>query len=249
MTVTTTSARPAPARPEASRGPLRRRALLGLVALLSLGVVGYAAVVYLGFDPSRSKVGLRDDVPWHYGVLMAHITTAVVALALGPLQLSRRIRAHRRAHRWIGRTYLVAGVLPSALAGVPAALLSTGGPAAAAGLLVGDVAWGATAVVAYRAARQSRYRDHGRWMTRNFALTFAAVTFRIWLPLLILVQVPLLDTLHGGSFDALFATAYTMTCWLAFLPNLLVVVLLQRRGARPPCAAHRRPARTARRAG
>ncbi len=200
---------------------------------MSLGVVGYAVVVYFGFDPSRSTVELREDVPWHYAVLMGHIVTAAVALAVGPLQLSRRIRAHRRVHRWIGRTYLFAGVLPSVVFGVPAAILSTQGAGAAAGLLVGDVAWGVTAVVAYRAARQRRYRDHARWMVRNFALTFAAVTFRVWLPLLILAQVPLLESVHGGDFDALFTVAYTATCWLAFLPNLAVVMLIQRRQGVP----------------
>jgi hypothetical protein len=245
-TGTTPPVPPAPAETHAAPAPApasratragsrtrRRRLLLALVTLLSLGVVGYAAVLYLGFDPSTSQVGIREEVPWHYGALMAHIITAAVALTVGPLQFSRRVRAHRRVHRWIGHTYLFAGVLPSALVGVPVALLSTGGPIAAAGLLVGDIAWGASAVVAYRAARQHRYRDHGRWMTRNFALTFAAVTFRIWLPLLILVQVPILDTVHGGDFDALFAVAYSITCWIAFLPNLFVVMLFQRRSGRP----------------
>ncbi|MFH5823747.1 DUF2306 domain-containing protein [Georgenia sp. AZ-5] len=241
MSVTAATAPSAPAGPRRPnrRRTRRHRVLLGVVALLSLGVVGYAAVVYFGFDPSTSQVGLREEVPWHYPVLMAHITTAAVALAVGPLQFSRRIRAHRRVHRWIGRTYLFAGVLPSALVGVPAALLSTGGPVAAAGLLVGDVAWGVTAVVAYRAARQRRYRDHARWMTRNFALTFAAVTFRIWLPLLILAQLPILGTVHRGDFDALFAAAYAITCWLAFLPNLFAVMTFQRRSRRSTAALGR----------
>lgn len=234
MSTTSVGAPPAPSprrvrRPE--RDALRRRLLLGLVAFLSFGVVGYAAVLYLGLDPATAQVGLREDVPWHYPVLMGHIVPAALALTLGPLQLVPSIRAHRRVHRWIGRAYLFAGVLPAALLGVPAALLSTQGPAAGAGLLVGDVAWAVTAVVAYRAARQRRYRDHARWMVRNFALTFAAVTFRIWLPLLILVQVPLLEPVHGGDFDALFHAAYVATCWLAFLPNLFAVMLVQRRRA------------------
>jgi|SRR5690606_25570245 len=242
----TTTAAPAPPtyptpRRTAAR-TLRHRLVLGVVGLLSLGVVGYAAVVYFGLDPSTSRVGLREDIPWHHAVLMGHILTASVALALGPLQLSHRLRARPRVHRWVGRGYLFVGVFPSVVFGVPAALLSTGGPWAAAGLLVGDVAWGVTGVVAYRAARQRRYRDHGRWMTWNVALTFAAVTFRVWLPLLVLAQVPLLDGIYGGDFDALFAVAYTATCWLAFLPNVAVVVLAERRRLR--ARSVRRPART-----
>lgn len=229
MTVSLSPAPPTRPTRHTGGGRRGRSLLLGVVTVLSLGVVGYAVAVYYGFDPSRSQVGLREDVPWHHAVLMGHILTASVALALGPPQLSRRLRARAALHRRVGRAYLFAGVFPSVLFGVPAALLSTGGAWAAGGLLVGDVAWGVTGVVAYRAARRRRYRDHGRWMTWNFALTFAAVTFRIWLPLLVLVQVPLLDGVYGGDFDALFAVAYAVTCWLAFLPNVAVVVLAERR--------------------
>src|SRR5690606_472510 len=115
----------------------------------------------------------------------------------------RRIRRIRPLHRWIGRAYLFAGVFPSAV----------------------------TAVLAYRAARQHRYAEHARFMVRNFALTCAAITFRIWLPLMILAVLPLLGGAFRGDFGALFDTAYSITCWLAFLSNMFAVMLVQRSGA------------------
>lgn len=215
--------------PGIRRRPRSRVRAAGLVAvtLLSLGVVGYAIVVYGGFDPESTVVSLRNT-SWHYGLLIAHIATGAIALGLGPFQFLGRVRSrHPRVHRWIGRSYLFLGVFPSAIVGIPVALLSVEGPWASAGLLVGDLAWLATGVIAYRAARQRRYRDHGRWMTWNFALTFAAVTFRIWLPIMIFGQVPFLESWYGGDFDALFTVAYSATTWLAFLPNVAAVVVVQ----------------------
>lgn len=194
-----------------------------VVTFLSLGVVGYAAITYFGFDPSNSNAGLRPDNPWQFPLLMAHILTASVALGLGPLQFIRRIRRHRRLHRFIGRAYLFAGVFPASIAGIGVALLTTAGPIAAAGLAVGDVLWMVTAIAGYRAARAQRYREHADWMIRNFALTFSAVSFRLWLPLLILVQLPLLHSLYNGNFQLLFNHAYVATTWLAFIPNLLFI--------------------------
>ena len=50
---------------------------------------------------------------------------------------------------------------------------------------------------------------HRRWMTRSYALTFATVTLRLWLPRL------------AAIFP--FETAYQTVSWLAWVPNLLIV--------------------------
>jgi len=210
----------------------RRRARVVVVTVLSLLVVGYALQRYGTLDPGASQVGLRPGVPWQFPLLVAHILTGSVALALGPLQLVRAVRRRPRAHRYVGRGYLFAGVFPASVAGIGVAVLTTAGPVAAAGFVVGDVLWFTTALLGYRAARARRYRDHERWMLRNLALTFAAVTFRVWLALLVVGQLPLLGTVYGGDFGSLFHTGYVTTTWLAFLPNVLVVSWwLRSRGA------------------
>ena len=65
-------------------------------------------------------------------------------------------------------------------------------------------------------------------MMRNFALTYAAVTLRMWIGVLITVQA-----LPGGEFDfdAAFANAYAVVPFLSWLPNLLMAEwLIRRRG-------------------
>lgn len=229
-----------------SRVPLRRpnRRRVAVVTVLSLAIVGYAVWPYLAFDPEMVRVGLRAGVPWHLPILLAHIFGGTVALVTGPLQFVRRIRRVPRLHRYLGRAYLFAGVFPASLAGIVVAWLSTAGPVAWVGFTIGDVAWFVTALVAYRNARARRYRDHARWMIRGFALTFSAVTFRAWLGLMILVQLPWLGSLYGGEFDALFHTAYITAACLGFIPNLLAVEIYLRRRAsrRPTVPAGGRPA-------
>ena len=67
-------------------------------------------------------------------------------------------------------------------------------------------------------------------MMRNFAMTYSAVTLRIWLPLLIVAQVPFAGA-GGFQFEAAFANAYAVVPFLAWLPNLVVAEwLIRRRG-------------------
>jgi len=54
-------------------------------------------------------------------------------------------------------------------------------------------------------------------MIRNFALTFAAVTLRIWLPLM------------AGLMHVPFTPAYVTVSWLCWVPNLLLAEVLVHR--------------------
>ncbi|MGH3697470.1 MAG: hypothetical protein ACRDRX_26390 [Pseudonocardiaceae bacterium] len=86
----------------------------------------------------------------YYGLLVAHISTALEALVLGPLQFVPAIRVHRR----IGRTYLLVGVLPSAITVIPVALLS-GRLITQVGPVIPAVGWLVTGSLAVRAIRRA----------------------------------------------------------------------------------------------
>lgn len=78
-----------------------------------------------------------------------------------------------------------------------------------------------TASHAYGEARARNFVAHRRWKIRNFALTFAAVTLRLYLPAAAALEVP-------------FATAYPAIAWLCWVPNLLVAEWLARRRPERP---------------
>ncbi|MDT0300814.1 DUF2306 domain-containing protein [Streptomonospora wellingtoniae] len=236
MTIERSSEEAAPAGPKGgARRRRRRRVVLGVVTVLSLGTLAAIVLPYLGFDPEDSKARLREDVPFHFPLLMTHLLTGSVALLLGPLQFFGPIRRRApRAHRLIGRVYLLAGVVPSGIAGFGVALLTREGPVAGAGFALLSVFWLVSAGCGYAAVRRRDFRAHERWMRRNFAATFAAVTLRAWLGLLIFAQLPLLEPVYSGEFDALFSVAYTAAAWLCWVPNVLLIEWWVRTNGRAP---------------
>lgn len=201
---------------------------LAVLAVLCVGTLVYMLGEYVPPVAEDSRVPVVAT--WHFALLVGHIATGTVALIVGTAQFVPWIRRkHPRVHRVIGRIYLFGGVFPSAVLGLPVALLSSSGPAARAGLFLMAVMWLVTAVQAYRAVRQRRYGDHREWMIRNFVLTLSALTLRAWLGLLIFVLLPSLETTYGDDFDLLFRDAYTSATWLAWVPSLLLVEWYLRR--------------------
>ncbi|MBC3192811.1 DUF2306 domain-containing protein [Pseudonocardia sp. C8] len=204
----------------ARRPPLRAWALVVVAAVA--GVVLAAPYVLLDIGSSRLEVTGR----LHYGLLVAHVLTAAVALVLGPLQFVPAVRAHTGRHRAIGRAYLLAGVVPAGLTAVPVALLS-GRLVTQVGLVVPAVGWLVTAALAVRAIRRGDVEAHRSWMTRNYALTFLAVTARVLVPLMLLAQVPFgvpADTLRASA-PALIPVGQV----LGWVVNLVVAEILIRR--------------------
>jgi hypothetical protein len=69
------------------------------------------------------------------------------------------------------------------LAGLVLARVSQRGASAHVGFAVLSLAWMATTVMGVTRIRRGDLEGHRRWMTRSLALTFAAVTLRINIPL------------------------------------------------------------------
>lgn len=180
------------------------------VVFLSSGVAAYAAAVLLlpHFGPPfvtelRSRIALP---------LSMHLAGGSIALATGAWQLNTHLRTrHPSIHRWIGRVY-VAAVLVGGLGAAILAPRSREGMVTHWGFGLLAVAWLGTTVVAYRAIRRRDLASHRRWMLRSYALTFAAVTLRIYLPLSQVLGLP-------------FGPSYQVIAWLCWVPNLLLVEL------------------------
>lgn len=196
-------------------GSAARRAGYATMTVLALGVAGYAVAAY-GFLPLGAVVhpDLRPSFEAHRAALYAHVFGAVFAMALGPLQFARRLRARRpELHRWTGRLYLGAGVLVGGLSGLVLAVNAYGGAAGRAGFTALALAWLFTGLRAFLAIRAGDVAAHRRWMVRNFALTLAAVTLRLLIPAAMIAGAP-------------FAPAYAAIAWLCWVPNLLAAELL-----------------------
>ncbi len=160
------------------------------------------------------------SVNWLY----VHIIGATVALLVGPFQFIQSIRIHYpQVHRWLGRVYLLFGIFIGGISGLVLAPDTVAGPIGAVGFGALAVLWLVTGAMALVRIRSGRVQDHRRWMIRNYALTFGAVTLRLWLMVfLILGNIFLMETTYAGDEFALFVDAYRIVAWLAWVPNLLI---------------------------
>lgn len=181
----------------------------GLLSLLTLGVAGYVVVTY-AFMPLGSA--LHPDMEANFlanaSAIYTHVFASIAALTLGPFQFSNKLRQKRPAlHRWMGRGYLVVGVLVGGLSGLYMSRHAFGGPVAQLGFATLAVLWLYTGGRAYLSIRSGELADHRKWMLRNFSLTMAAVTLRIYLPLSMAAGIE-------------FTLAYPVIAWLCWVPNL-----------------------------
>ncbi len=186
----------------------------GVIALLSVGVGGYALFhVFTGFTHLPITNPMFD--PWG---LQTHVAASGVAMILGAFQFLKPLR--RKAptlHRWMGRVYVLACVV-GGLAGGSIALSSTAGPIAGWGFFMLAVLWVPFTLMALFAAMRHDFTSHEIWMIRSFALTFGAVTLRL--------QLPLAGYLGAtGVIPSDFVWSYQYIAWLAWVPNLIVAEL------------------------
>jgi uncharacterized membrane protein len=189
--------------------------LLVAVSAVAIGLFSYR---YLIPGAPAASPAVMANAFTRYGVLAVHAGFAATALVLGPWQFLVRLRAARpRLHRWIGRTYAVCSLMAGA-AGLVLAFGATTGPVSTAGFGLLALAWIATTVLGWRAARARRFVEHRRWMIRSYALAFAAVTLRIYLPFTFLAPAMADDAYRAISF----------LCWV---PNLAFAEWWLRRGA------------------
>jgi len=193
-----------------------------VVALAVVAVVATPVLLfpYLSLDPSRSRIQVTNQL--HYVALVVHVVTAATALLLGVLQLIPRIRARHALHRRLGRIFLVVGVVAFGLTGIPLALTSPNGDVTRYGILVPAIGWTVCAALGWTAIRAGRPADHRAWMIRTYALTFFALTARMVVPLLIVVQMPFQDDRSPDAVRLLVASTIPYGQWLGWIIDLAV---------------------------
>ena len=186
---------------------------IGAILCAGLALFSYRYLLQLDDVPPIIARNVLKN-PW----LLVHVAGAATALLVGPVQFSSGLRTRFRSiHRWIGRIY----VLSCLVGGVGGFLLALGastGPISTMGFGSLAIVWIVATSLAWRRAMQRRFIEHRAWMIRSFALTLAAVTLRLYLPMASFLPV---------HFD----DAYRAISFLSWVPNLLVAELYLRHRA------------------
>lgn len=150
--------------------------LWGTLFAMGLSVLFYSELAYLRpTDPSR---------PHYYAIrwwLIPHLLCGMIALFSGPFQFSTRLRKHNpHLHRTLGKIYVIAVLAGAALAAYMDVTVDVHTDwMLNAGYLSHPLAWGLTALIAYRTAVTRNFNVHRQWMIRSYLITFTFVLVRL----------------------------------------------------------------------
>jgi uncharacterized membrane protein len=208
---------PAKPRPRSAGRAYSVWALWALMMLLATMIAVVSARYFFWTPPTKPTDKFTDHFAHYFPMLLPHIIGGVGALLIGPWQFASWLRdRYLNLHRWLGRIYLIA-VLLGSTAGMAMATVSEGGLATHTGFGMLAGLWFLTGALAYRHIRRGDLVGHKQWMIRNYSLTFAAVTLRLWFPFLA-------GVVHIDPMDA-----YITVSWLCWVPNLIVAEIIATR--------------------
>jgi len=149
-------------------------AILGIATLVSVIFVAVAALPYFGLNETQ----FRTYWPRRWWLLL-HITTGIVAILTGPVQLWLGLSDRYPAiHRSLGFVYL-GSITVSSVAAYYLAFHTDGGWVFGSGLAGLATAWLVTSSLALLAIKRHLYEQHKEWMVRSYVVTLGFVTFRI----------------------------------------------------------------------
>jgi uncharacterized membrane protein len=152
---------------------------------------GYKAVLWIALGLTTlfvfitSEVLLFTDYPMYHayrlqviadrGLLIPHTIAGMLALLIGPINFSARIRQrYLKMHRVLGRIYVIS-VFVGAATGVALAHGRPGFP----GTCGQAGAWVICTTAAIITARNRHIVQHRQWMIRSYAVTFTFVSSRV----------------------------------------------------------------------
>lgn len=161
-----------------------------------------------GFLSLKNDV-LISSILWNIGFYM-HISFSGIALAIGWFLFIKKYRnKFLKLHRFLGKVYVIT-ILLGGFSGLFISFYASGGLMAKMGFGFMAIAWLITTYKAYFSIRMKDLVNHEKWMIRSYSVTFAGVTFRLWLPFLKFVI----------GLD--FFTLYPIDAWLCWVPNLIL---------------------------
>jgi len=180
---------------------------LKITLWLALGLITLFVVI-------TSELLLYTDYPMYHAyrlqviadrhLLIPHTLAGTLALLIGPINFSSRVRQlHRRLHRILGYIYFVS-VFVGSFTGIALAWGRPGLP----GTSMQATAWMVCTTVAVVTARNRQIKVHRQWMARSYAVTFTFVSSRV------LNLVPAYWSHLGDILSAVGVIAFTLASLL-----------------------------------
>ncbi|WP_087093794.1 DUF2306 domain-containing protein [Elizabethkingia anophelis] len=195
-----------------------RKFLFVIVSIFAL-LIGIYPFMYAFVDHKHTFLGSKTPEVFHNTIWQLafynHIIFGGLSLFIGWRQFGKKFRdKHIKLHRNIGKLYVLSVIISSA-AGIYMGFYANGGIISSTGFILLGIIWFSTTVMALSQIKKGNIKKHQQLMTYSYACTFAAVTLRLWLPLLTIITK---DPAHS----------YLVVAWLSWIPNLIVAYFINR---------------------
>lgn len=191
------------------------RWLLGIIVFLLVVSLSLNALSYFNFNFTYGFLRLKQTAiatGWYLPAYYAHVLAAGLILVLGLFQLRTTISLRwRKLHRLLGQCYAYGILFFAAPGGLVMSFFINRGPWVLTSFLIQSGCWFLFTALAVRAVKKGNIEEHARWMWRSYALTFAAVTLRLYV------------FLFTSSYDMSAPEAYGIIAWLSWTINLVAV--------------------------
>lgn len=196
---------------------ISKHILFGVLTFFCL-VLAYITAKYLSFEPNINfllvKGDLIADQVWR-PTFYTHVISGFLIIVVGPFQFIPWIRKKSiKLHKILGRIYAYGILGFAAPTGIIMAFYAEGGTSSTIAFLIMGGLWFFTTIKAIQSAISKDITTHQKWMYRSFALSTAAVTLRL--------LVPILSIPHW--FDEQFVIV--STAWLSWIINLGIAELI-----------------------
>ena len=192
--------------------------LLWALGFLLTALLAANALTYLNFDPTYNFLRLKQAAVatgWYLPAYYAHVLVGGIILVAGLFQLHpKSIQKFKRTHRFLGYVYVMGILFFAAPGGLVMSLFIQRGPWVLTSFLLQACLWFVFTAIAFNRIRKKDIAGHRRWMLRSYALTFAAVTLRVYV---------LISSFH---YSLNVPEAYATIAWLSWVPNLLIAELV-----------------------
>jgi uncharacterized membrane protein len=164
-----------------------------------------------------THVGAIGRTWWFRIGFFVHVFSAIPVVLLGWGQFSTSLqRRHAAWHRVIGKAYVGLVLFAAAPGGFILAMGAAGGLSGKLCFVVMSLLWFGFTLRAWLRIRQRNVAGHQKDMQRSYALSFAAITLRIWMFLI------------GGLLEWRSPGAYALCAWLCWVPNLVLLAAWHR---------------------
>lgn len=170
---------------------------------------------------TKQKILFRSELWQRYlymSVFYVHIFSAPLVVLAGASQFSRTLMIEKANwHRNIGKMYVGIILLLSAPAGLVMSFYANGNAVSKFSFTFLTILWWILTYLAYRKALQKQWIAHANFMIRSYALTFSAITLRLYMFLIAKI----------GFFSTWSATEiYVMLSFMSWIPNLAFAEIL-----------------------